>query len=56
MLVREAVEKICLEQAMQERREAALTSLLSLGAPVAVWEKMEDEIIRGVLSRAFRAL
>jgi len=50
MLIREAVQKIYLEEAVQERREDALNSLLSLEAPVADWEKMEDEIIRGALT------
>lgn len=50
MLIREAVEKIYLEEAVQERREDALKTLLSLEAPIADWEKMEDEIIRGALS------
>jgi len=50
MLIREAVQKIYLEEAVRERREDALNSLLSLEAPVADWEKMEDEIIRGALT------
>jgi len=50
MLIREAVQKIYLEEAVRERREDALNSLLSLDAPVADWEKMEDEIIRGALT------
>lgn len=50
MLIREAVEKIYLEEVVQERREDALKTLLSLEAPIADWEKMEDEIIRGALS------
>ena len=49
-LIREAVEKIYLEEATQERRQAALGSLLSLKAPVADWEQMEAEIIRGAIS------
>lgn len=48
-LVREAVERIYLEKASEERRQAALDNLLSLNAPVADWEEMEDEIIRGSL-------
>ena len=46
-LIREAVEKVYLEQADQARRWAALQCLLSLEAPVADWEQMEEEIIRG---------
>jgi predicted DNA-binding protein len=48
-LVREAVEKVYLQKASQERRQAALDELLSLDAPVADWVEMEDEIIRGGL-------
>lgn len=48
-LVREAVERVYLEKASEERRQAALDKLLSLNAPVADWEEMEDEIIRGGL-------
>jgi predicted DNA-binding protein len=47
VLIREAVEKVYLEQADQERRRAALRRLLSLEAPVADWDQMEEEIIRG---------
>jgi predicted DNA-binding protein len=50
MLIREAVEKIYLDGAVQERREDALHKLLSLEAPVADWKIIEDEIIRGALS------
>ena len=46
-LIREAVEKVYLEQVDQERRRAALRRLLSLEAPVADWDQMEEEIIRG---------
>jgi predicted DNA-binding protein len=46
-LIREAVEKVYLEQADQERRRAALRRLLALEAPVADWEQMEEEIIQG---------
>lgn len=46
-LIREAVEQVYLEQAEQERRRAALRRLLSLEAPVADWDQMEEEIIRG---------
>lgn len=47
VLIREAVEKVYLDQAEQERRRAALRRLLSLEAPVADWDQMEEEIIRG---------
>jgi predicted DNA-binding protein len=47
VLVREAVEKVYIEQAEQEQRRAALQRLLSLEAPVADWEQMEEEIIQG---------
>ena len=49
-LIREAVQKVYLEEVTQERRQAALESLLSLEAPVAGWEQMEAEIIRGATS------
>ncbi|OGO70409.1 MAG: hypothetical protein A2Z49_12325 [Chloroflexi bacterium RBG_19FT_COMBO_56_12] len=49
-LIREAVQKVYLEEVTQERRQAALESLLSLEAPVADWEQMEAEIIRGATS------
>ena len=48
-LVRDAIEQVYLERAMSARRQAALASLLSLNAPVADWEQMEEEIIRGSL-------
>ena len=47
VLIREAVEKVYIEQAEQERRQAALQRLLSLEAPTADWEQMEEEIIQG---------
>ena len=50
VLIREAVEKVYLEQAEQERRRAALQRLLSLEAPVADWDHMEEEIIRGAIA------
>jgi hypothetical protein len=49
-LVREAVEKVYLEEAVQERRQEALRKLLALEAPVADWEQMENEILRGATS------
>jgi predicted DNA-binding protein len=50
LLIREAIEKTYFEQASLERRRAALASLLALEAPVADWEQMEEEIIRGALA------
>lgn len=47
MLIREAVEKVYFQEASRERRQKALQRLLSLEAPVADWEQMEEEIIRG---------
>jgi predicted transcriptional regulator len=47
VLIREAVEQVYFEQARLEQRRAALASLLSLNAPVADWEQMEEEIIQG---------
>lgn len=49
LLIREAIEKVYFEEAQRERRQVALASLLSLDAPVADWEQMEDEITRGAL-------
>jgi len=50
LLIRDAIEKVYFEQAQRERRRAALASLLSLEAPVADWEQMEEEIIQGSLA------
>ncbi len=47
VLIREAIEKIYFAEADRQRRRAALANLLSLDAPVADWEEMEEEIIRG---------
>jgi predicted DNA-binding protein len=47
LLIREAVEQVYLAKATEERRAAALSRLLSLDAPVADWEQMEDEITQG---------
>jgi hypothetical protein len=47
LLIREAVERVYLAKATEERRAAALARLLSLDAPVADWEQMEDEITQG---------
>lgn len=50
VLIREAVEQVYSAEARLERRRAALAHLLSLNAPVADWEQMEDEILQGHLS------
>jgi hypothetical protein len=47
VLIREAVERVYFEPAALEKRRAALQRLLSLDAPVADWEQMEDEIVAG---------
>ena len=49
VLVREAIENTYLVQAEREARRTALNNLISLEAPVADWDQMEDEIIRGSL-------
>ena len=46
-LVREAVERTYVDRVQCERRHAALAMLLALEAPVADWEQMEAEIVRG---------
>lgn len=51
VLVREAVEEVYFQQAMRERRRAALKALLDLQAPVSDWPEMEEEIIRGATER-----
>ena len=48
VLIREAVEDTYFKRAVAERRQAALKSLLALGAPVSDWPQIEKEIIRGV--------
>ncbi len=49
VLIREAIEEECFRKAILDRRHAALRNLLSLEAPVADWEEMEEEIIKGAL-------
>ncbi len=49
-LIREAIEQVYLEEAVRQRRQAAVERLLALNAPVADWEQMEEEIIRGALN------
>jgi len=48
-LVRQAVEAECLEEELRMTRQHALKNLLSLDAPVSDWEKMEGEIVNGVI-------
>lgn len=48
-LVRQAVEVECLEEELRTTRQHALKNLLSLDAPVSDWEKMEGEIVKGVI-------
>ena len=47
VLIREAIEDTYFEPMQRQRRQEALETLLSLDAPVADWEEMEEEIIRG---------
>jgi predicted DNA-binding protein len=51
-LVREAVEETYLKTVALERQKKALDQLLALDAPVADWEQMEAEIIRGALGES----
>jgi hypothetical protein len=46
-LIRDAVEQVYLKRAQRERRRSALQRLLALDAPVAEWERMEEQIIQG---------
>jgi predicted DNA-binding protein len=50
VLVREAIEKVYFEEADRQSRRQALQELLTLDAPVADWEQMEQEIMEGVLT------
>ncbi len=50
VLIREAIEQVYVQEAIQQRRQAAVERLLALNAPVADWEQMEEEIIRGALN------
>ena len=47
VLIRDAVEAVCLRDRGTPRRREALTRMLSLNAPVGEWSEMEDEIVRG---------
>lgn len=47
VLIREAVTKTYFVEAERQQRREALATLLALDAPVADWEQMEEEIIRG---------
>lgn len=46
-LVREAVEAVYFTPRQEQIKREALRELFSLEAPVADWEQMEEEIIRG---------
>ena len=47
VLIREAMEEEYFKKADLQHRRAALKNLLSLEAPVADWEEMERQIIKG---------
>lgn len=47
VLIREAVEQVYFERRARDRRQAALSRLLSLQAPVDDWPEMEKEIVEG---------
>jgi hypothetical protein len=49
VLIREAIEEEYFKKVVLQQREKALKSLLSLEAPVADWEEMEMQIIKGTL-------
>ncbi len=49
VLIRQAVEQVYVDEVARAKRQAALDDLLSLDAPVADWEQMEEEISRGHL-------
>lgn len=46
-LIRQAIVEEYFKKTILKRRRAALKSLLSLEAPVADWQEMEQEIIKG---------
>ncbi|MBI3957830.1 MAG: hypothetical protein HY328_03395 [Chloroflexi bacterium] len=50
VLVREAVQRVYLQQIDQQRRQEALNRMLTLNAPVGDWEEMEDEIIQAAIN------
>ena len=47
VLIREAIELVYFAPKQEKERMEALQELLSLNAPVATWEQMEEELIRG---------
>ncbi len=47
VLIREAIELVYFAPKQEKGRMEALQELLSLNAPVATWEQMEEEIISG---------
>ncbi len=49
VLIREAIEEEYFKKVLLQQRKKALKSLLSLEAPIADWEEMEAQIIKGIL-------
>ncbi|MCL4836289.1 MAG: hypothetical protein KJZ86_27865 [Caldilineaceae bacterium] len=49
VLVREAVQKVYLQDVERERRQQALNRLAALNGPVSDWEEMEEEIIQAAI-------
>ena len=49
VLIREAIERMYFAPQEEQLRLEALHELLSLNAPVADWEQMEAELIRGAI-------
>jgi hypothetical protein len=47
ILIRKAIEEEYFKKTLLERRRKALKSLLSLKAPVADWQEMEADIVKG---------
>jgi hypothetical protein len=47
VLIREAVKEVYLDKRGNRRRLEAAERIASLDGPVADWEQMEEEIIRG---------
>jgi len=48
-LIREAIELEYFQKSLLKQRRQALKQLLSMGATVSDWRKMESEITQGVL-------
>ncbi|MDA2921046.1 hypothetical protein MYX76_16415 [Desulfobacterota bacterium AH_259_B03_O07] len=49
VLIRKAIEEEYFKKTLLAQRKKALKSLLSLGAPVADWDEMEAQIIKGAM-------